>query len=101
MDQLREGHARAGHICEYTHTKTGERCSNRSGEGDHFYPYSKEGATTMKNFVSECKWHNQWKGARLLLDEKVLIEERRKTYFPTGVDVEVGEYKKKDDTESA
>lgn len=88
---LREGHVRAGHRCEYSDTRTGERCMNRSSEGDHFFPYSKGGASTQQNMVSSCRWHNQWKRARILHDELPVIEERRRSYFPAGVSVRVGE----------
>lgn len=88
---LREGHVRAGHQCEYTDTRTNERCVNRSREGDHFFPYSKGGASTQQNMVSSCRWHNQWKRDRILYDELPVIEERRRSYFPAGVSVCVGE----------
>lgn len=97
-DQRKNGHARAGNVCEYTHTKTGERCTNKSREADHFYPYSKGGTTTMQNLVAACTWHNQTKSARAWEHEKDAIETRRKTYFPESIPVMVGERKNTTDT---
>lgn len=91
--QRKEGHARAGNQCEYTHTKTKQRCTNRAEEGDHFYPYSKGGATSLKNFVSACKWHNQKKSGDLWEHEKPKIESRRTNYFPRTADITVGDWR--------
>ncbi len=90
--QSQHGRERAGGICEYTHTKTMKRCTNKIIENDHFYPHFKGGATTLQNFVGACGWHNQAKKANIWEYEKLIIEERRKTYFPNNESVIVGQW---------
>jgi hypothetical protein len=92
-EQKKQGHARAGNQCEYTHTKSRERCPNKSREGDHFYPYSKGGATTLENFVSACEWHNQKKSGDIWERERPLIEARREKYFRRGKPVTIGDWR--------
>jgi len=89
--QKNEGHKRAGNRCEFS-SRYG-RCKNKAVHADHFYPYSRGGATSMKNFVSACEHHNLSKGAKIpSLVEKSRIEARRAHYFPVGVSVSVGEW---------
>lgn len=90
-EQKHAGHRRAGGRCEFSNGLG--RCTNASVEADHFYPYSKGGATSMKNFVASCRAHNRAKSAKIPSSfEKARIEFRRKSYFPTLVSVKVGEW---------
>lgn len=61
--QRREGMARAGGQCELSvHAR---RCSRAAEHGDHFYPWSKGGATSLQNFVAACSRCNRAKSARI------------------------------------
>ncbi len=51
--QRREGMSRAGGLCELE-GRFRRRCSRPAEHGDHFYPWSKGGATSMQNFVATC-----------------------------------------------
>ena len=62
--QRREGMARAGGQCE-TETRFRRRCSRAAEHGDHFYPWSKGGSTSVQNFVAACSRRNRAKGARI------------------------------------
>jgi len=89
--QKDQGHARAGRRCEFSDGMS--RCKNRSEHGDHFYPHTRGGATTMKNFVAACSQHNLSKGAKMpSAVEKRRIEQRRKRYFPAFTSVKAGEW---------
>jgi 5-methylcytosine-specific restriction endonuclease McrA len=89
--QKDQGHARAGRRCEFSEGLG--RCKNRSEHGDHFYPHSRGGATTMKNFVAACSMHNLSKGAKMPSAlEKSRIEKRRKRYFPAFTSTKAGEW---------
>lgn len=61
--QRREGMARAGGQCELGVGPL--RCSRPAEHGDHFYPWSKGGSTTLQNFVAACSRCNHSKGARI------------------------------------
>jgi 5-methylcytosine-specific restriction endonuclease McrA len=90
-EQKDEGHARAGRQCEFSVGL--RRCPQQSAHADHFYPFSRGGATSMKNFVAACEFHNLSKGAKMpSASEKATIENRRRRYFPSGVSTEVGEW---------
>lgn len=91
QEQKRLGHARAGHQCEFSVGLS--RCPRRSQHADHFFPFSRGGATSMQNFVAACEFHNLSKGAKMpsALD-KSRIEIRRKNYFPALTEVRVGEW---------
>lgn len=86
-----QGFARAGGRCEME-SFLWFRCRRRAEHGDHHYPHSRGGATTMGNFVAACARCNMSKGAKVpsLLASK-RMENRRKSYFPKGVNVTVGE----------
>lgn len=94
---LAEGRKLASNLCEHTDTRTGDRCRNRWQEGDHFYDYGKGGATTNKNLVGACKWHNDPRNPTLKRKdaevERLKIESRRKSYFPPNKDVSVGAWR--------
>ena len=49
--QRAEGFARARNQCEHVNV-FGRRCTNAPTHGDHHYPHSKGGATTLSNFVA-------------------------------------------------
>lgn len=87
----REGMLRAGGICELD-SGYGRRCSRAAEHGDHFYPWSKGGATSLRNFVAACSHCNRHKGASIpspgLLTR---LERRRASYIGTGDAVTVGE----------
>lgn len=51
--QRREGMARAGGLCELE-AGFGRRCGRPAEHGDHFYPWSKGGSTSLRNFVAAC-----------------------------------------------
>lgn len=89
-----EGHKRAGNQCEFSTGVLGlHRCERRSVHADHFYPYGRGGATSMKNFVAACEFHNLSKGMKMpSAVEKSRIETRRKKYFPMLVSEKVGEW---------
>ena len=90
-EQKNIGHRRAGNRCEFS-VGTG-RCKNKSEHGDHFYPHSKGGATTMQNFVAACAPHNLAKGAKMpSAFEKARIERRRMKYFPLLASRKCGEW---------
>jgi hypothetical protein len=92
---LAEGRRLAGNRCEHTDTRIGDRCKNYWQEGDHFYDYAKGGATSQRNLVGACKWHNNPTSRTMKRKdaehEKLLIQERRKAYYPVHEDRTVGE----------
>ena len=92
--QRQIGHQRAGKQCEYTESKTRKRCTSVSEEGDHFYPYSKGGETSLTNFVSACKRHNQVKSGNVWEHERLVIENRRNDYFSKKYEITVGGWRK-------
>lgn len=81
---------RAGGQCEYT--SWWRRCQTPAQETDHFVPHSRGGATTIANAVAACRRHNQAKGATVLpWWQAKLLERRRRSYFPPGEPVDVGQ----------
>lgn len=85
------GFARAGGRCEMEGFLW-FRCSRAAKHGDHHYPHSRGGATTMQNFVAACAKCNMSKGAKVptrMASKR--MENRRRKYFPKGVPVTVGE----------
>ncbi len=95
--QLAAGRKLADNRCEHTDTRTKKRCTNRWQEGDHFYDYAKGGATSERNLVGACLWHNDPTNNTLKKRnpelERVAIEKRRATYYPEDQDVTVGEWR--------
>lgn len=89
--QRREGMTRAGGQCELE-SGYGRRCTRAAEHGDHFYPWSRGGATSLRNFVAACSHCNRRKGASIpspgLLTR---LERRRASYIGTGDAVTVGE----------
>lgn len=89
--QRREGMTRAGGRCEME-TAFGRRCSRRAEQGDHFYPWSKGGSTTLLNFVAACPKCNGAKAAKLPTPwAQRRLENRRISYIGPGEAVRVGE----------
>lgn len=91
-DERLTGFARSGGQCEYDRWMV-FRCTRTAEHGDHFYPWSKGGATSMRNFVSACPRCNTTKGARMPSTlQAARIRARRARYFPAGTPVDVGEW---------
>lgn len=87
--QRREGMLRAGGICELE-SGYGRRCSRAAEHGDHFYPWSKGGATSLRNFVAACSHCNRHKNASIPSPGLLTRLERRRA-SGTGMAVPVGE----------
>lgn len=89
--QRRDGMARAGVQCEME-AGFGRRCSRPAEHGDHFYPWSKGGSTSLQNFVAACSRCNRAKGARIPSPgEQARLERRRRMYVPSDASVSAGE----------
>jgi hypothetical protein len=89
--QRREGMVRAGGVCEME-TGFGRRCSRAAEHGDHFYPWSKGGSTSLQNFVAACSRCNRAKGARIPSPgQQMRLERRRRSYVPFEGAVAAGE----------
>jgi 5-methylcytosine-specific restriction endonuclease McrA len=89
--QRREGIARAGAQCEME-AGLGRRCSRPAEHGDHFFPWSKGGSTTLQNFVAACARCNRAKGARIPSpSQQARMERRRREYVAPAGSVSVGE----------
>jgi hypothetical protein len=87
----REGLARAGGQCEME-AGFRRRCSRPAEHGDHFFPWSKGGASSLQNFVAACARCNRTKGARLPSPgQQARMERRRRAYFTPDGSVSVGE----------
>jgi len=87
-----QGFGRALRQCEYDRWLLW-RCTRTAEHGDHFYPWSRGGATSMRNFVAACGRCNTSKGARIPTStQRRRIQRRRRKYFPTGIPVGVGEW---------
>ncbi|QHK21807.1 HNH endonuclease [Pseudarthrobacter psychrotolerans] len=89
--QRREGMARAANLCEME-AGFRRRCSRPAEHGDHFYPWSKGGSTSLQNFVAACARCNRTKGARIPSPgQQERIEQRRRDYVAPDGPVSVGE----------
>jgi 5-methylcytosine-specific restriction endonuclease McrA len=89
--QRREGMARAGGQCEME-SGFGRRCGRPAEHGDHFYPWSKGGSTSLQNFVAACARCNRAKRARIPSPaQQQRLERRRRDYVPPSSPVSVGE----------
>lgn len=89
--QRREGMARAGGLCELE-AGFGRRCGRPAEHGDHFYPWSKGGSTSLQNFVAACARCNRAKRARVPSPgQQRRMERRRREYLPPSSSVSVGE----------
>lgn len=91
-DDRQQGFQRAGNQCEYDRWLF-FRCTRTAQHGDHFYPWSKGGATSMRNFVAACARCNCSKGARIPSPfMRNRIQHRRRNYFPQNTPVDVGQW---------
>ena len=89
--QRRDGMVRAGGLCELE-AGFRRRCSRPAEHGDHFYPWSRGGATSLQNFVAACARCNRTKGARLPSPSRQRrLEHRRREYFSPSDSPTVGE----------
>lgn len=89
--QRAEGFSRAGGICELE-SMPFVRCRERASHGDHHYPWSRGGATSMLNFTAACVRCNTSKGAKVPTRFSTWrLERRRQRYFPAGVPVTAGQ----------
>ena len=88
--QRREGMARAGGQCEME-SGLRQRCPRPAEHGDHFYPWSKGGSTSLQNFVAACAKCNRAKGAGVPSPgQQARMERRRRAYVPPAGSVRVG-----------
>ena len=88
--QRREGMARAGGQCEME-AGLRRRCPRPAEHGDHFYPWSKGGSTSLQNFVAACARCNRTKGARVPSPgQRARMERRRREYVAPVGSVSVG-----------
>nr|WP_246223658.1 HNH endonuclease signature motif containing protein [Pseudarthrobacter psychrotolerans] len=68
------------------------RCSRPAEHGDHFYPWSKGGSTSLQNFVAASARCNRTKGARIPSPgQQGRIEPRRRGYVTPYGSVSIGE----------
>ncbi|KRE57751.1 HNH endonuclease [Arthrobacter sp. Soil736] len=89
--QRREGMARAAGQCEME-AGFRRRCSRPAEHGDHFYPWSKGGSTSLQNFVAACSRCNRAKGAQIPSPaQQERLERRRRDYVALDGAVSVGE----------
>lgn len=89
--QRREGMARANGLCELE-AGFGRRCGRPAEHGDHFYPWSKGGSTSLQNFVAACARCNRAKRANIPSPgQQRRMERRRREYLPPSSSVSVGE----------
>ncbi|MDQ0826902.1 5-methylcytosine-specific restriction endonuclease McrA [Arthrobacter sp. B2I5] len=89
--QRREGMARAGGQCEMENV-FGHRCGRPAEHGDHFYPWSKGGSTSLQNFVAACARCNRAKRARIPSPaQQQRLERRRRDYAPPSSSISAGE----------
>ncbi|MEO8284106.1 MAG: HNH endonuclease signature motif containing protein [Pseudarthrobacter sp.] len=86
-----EGMARAAGQCEME-AGFGRRCSRAAEHGDHLYPWSKGGSTSLQNFVAACARCNRSKGARIPSPgQQNRLQQGRRTYVELEAAVAVGE----------
>lgn len=80
--ERRAAFERAGHRCEHK-SILWHRCTNTPTQGDHIFPWSRGGRTTMSNQQALCPFHNSRKSGtvptRLYI---VRLQWRRRRYFP-------------------
>lgn len=91
-DQRREGMVRAENRCEMPKFFGLTRCRRRAEHGDHFFPWSRGGATTMGNYVAACAKCNLAKSNHVPTRlTTFLIAMRRRRYFPDGIPIRPGQ----------
>jgi hypothetical protein len=89
--QRRAGMARADGQCEME-VGFRRRCPRPAEHGDHFYPWSKGGSTSLQNFVAACARCNRAKSARIPSPgQQERMERRRREYVTLEGPVSGGE----------
>lgn len=89
QQQRAYGFSRAGNRCE-NFSFIGRRCKRPPTQGDHIFPWSKGGATSMDNFGALCRKCNARKSAKIMSRLYIArLERRRRKYFPVGEPVRV------------
>ncbi|HLS74707.1 MAG TPA: HNH endonuclease signature motif containing protein [Actinomycetaceae bacterium] len=87
--ERREAFKRAGLRCEHK-PLLWHRCTNTPTQGDHIYPWSKGGRTTMSNQQAMCPFHNARKSGSVPTRMYIYrLQWRRRRYFPDGVSTQV------------
>lgn len=75
---------RAGHRCEHK-PLLWHRCTNTPTQGDHIFPWSRGGRTTMSNQQALCPFHNSRKSGTVPTRLYILrLQWRRRRYFSPG-----------------
>jgi hypothetical protein len=97
----REGFMRAGNRCEMEGFLW-FRCSGKAEHGDHHYPHSRGGSSTLDNFVAACGKCNMSKGAKIPTRFATWrLVQRRRGYFPKGTPLKPGARVRRPKTRSA
>jgi hypothetical protein len=90
--QRASGFSRAANRCEFDKAIFW-RCRKAAQHGDHWFPHSKGGATSMTNFVAACAPCNLSKSAKNpTRGQTARLKRRRRKYFPAGMDSTAGEW---------
>lgn len=90
LTQRKQGMLRCGNRCELGVFR---RCTRYGFHGDHWFPWSKGGATTARNMVIACETCNKRKSNKSpTVWHTWRVQARRRSYFPKGVDCTVGEW---------
>ena len=75
----------AAHRCEHN-SLFWHPCTNTPTQGDHIFPWSRGGRTTMSNQQALCPFHNSRKSGTVPTRLYILrLQWRRRRYFPDGV----------------
>lgn len=82
-EQRRSGFALSGNQCEFEGLFFFSRCRRDAEHGDHWYPWSRGGPTSMENFVAACARCNTSKGAKVpTFWQTQRLAARRRKYYP-------------------
>lgn len=82
--ERRAAFERAGHRCEHK-PLLWHRCTNTPTQGDHIFPWSRGGRTTMSNQQALCPFHNSRKSGTVPTRLYILrLQWRRRRYFADG-----------------
>lgn len=88
--QKRTGNELAGNRCEME-SWLWMRCRGPAEHGDHWFPWSKGGASELGNYVAACARCNMAKSNRIPTRfETLRLERRRSRYYPTGTFTSTG-----------
>lgn len=87
--ERRAAFERAGLRCEHK-SILWHRCSNTPTQGDHIFPWSRGGRTTMSNQQALCPFHNSRKSGSVPTRIYILrLQWRRRRYFPEDISARV------------